>query len=68
MCDGVLTSASVKAPQKYFIPEEEATEIERAVFAGSPTVELTSGLDQTPAIRELLIDGMPWSDAIDLYR
>jgi hypothetical protein len=63
-CDGVLTSSSVKPPQKYFIPEKQAPEIENAVRVGTPSLELTCGIDQTPAIRELLIDGVPWQDII----
>jgi hypothetical protein len=63
-CDGVLRSGSIEGARRYFIPEENAAELDNRLAVGDFALELTCGLDRDPAIRELLIGGVPWREAL----
>jgi hypothetical protein len=63
-CDGVLRARSVLPPLVYFVPESNARELQTALGSRSFALEIACGLDRTPAVRELLVDGVPWRDAL----
>ena len=63
-CDCVLQGSAVQAPQRYFIPEARARELEARLSGSDAALELQCTADGQVAIRELFIDGRPWRDAV----
>ena len=59
-CDGWLEAASVEPPLRFFVPEDRARALERALGKREASLELASGSSGTPAIIELYLDGAPW--------
>lgn len=62
-CDGSLRVSDVEGPQKYFVPEDRAAELEVALFRREAAVLLSLGRDRAPAVKELYLDGRPWREA-----
>lgn len=64
-CDGWLRAEAVEPPLRYFVPEDRARELEKALGEREASLELTSGSSGTPAIIELYLDGAPWRQQLD---
>lgn len=63
-CDGWLKPSTVQGPQRYFVPENRALELERLIRAQNTSIELTSTSQGTPAVTGLLINGQLWRDQV----
>lgn len=63
-CDGVVQSRGVMPPQRYFVPEDRARDIEAGVRQHEASIELAIGSGREPAVRELLLDRRPWRDVL----
>ena len=63
-CDGWLHSASVMPPLRYFVPEEQALNLEQQLQTKPAWLQLTCGPEGTPAISELYLDGHPWREVL----
>ncbi len=61
-CNGWLHSASLQGPQRYFVPEDRALDLETALRDRKASLELKCGPDGKPAIKDLLLDGSSWRD------
>jgi hypothetical protein len=63
-CDGSLRVADVTGPQKYFVPEDRATELETALRGREAAVVLSVPRGDAPAVKELYLDRRPWREAL----
>lgn len=63
-CAGWLRSKDVMPPQRYFIPEAHATELQVAIGTQNPSIELVISPNSAPAIKELYLNERPWRDAL----
>lgn len=63
-CDGSLRAADVTGPQKYFVPEDRAMELDRALRGREAALVLSIRRDSAPAVKELYLDGKPWREAL----
>lgn len=64
LCDGALRAEDVVPPLRYYVPEERALELERALRDRDAALELRIDPEGRPAIRELLLDGRPWREVL----
>ena len=63
-CDGWLRSDGVLPPLRFFVPEERAKELERALREREASMEFACTGAGRAAIRDLYLDGRPWRDAL----
>lgn len=63
-CDGWLLGSEVAGGHKYFVPEERATELERALREREAALRFTCGPGGSPAIQDLYLDGRPWRERL----
>lgn len=63
-CDASLHSESVMGPQRYFVPEDRARELESALRDYDAAIQLTAGPTGEPAVGELLLERRPWRDVL----
>jgi hypothetical protein len=63
-CDGALRADDVIGPQKYFVPEDRAAALERALRGRKAAVSVALPPGSAPAVKELYLDGKPWREAL----
>lgn len=63
-CDGSLAVAHVSGPQKYFVPEDWAQALEKAMRDRKPALLVSVRPGEPPAVKELYLDGRPWREAM----
>lgn len=63
-CGAMLQADAVRGVQRFFIPEERASELEQALRERPAALELRVADDGTPVVGELLLDGRPWRDVL----
>jgi hypothetical protein len=63
-CDGSLRARDVIGPQKYFVPEDRAQELERALRGREAAVVVSLHPADAPAVKELYLDGRPWREVL----
>jgi hypothetical protein len=64
-CDGWLRSSELVPPRRYHVPEERAADLHAAFGRHRASVEVVAGPGGTPAVGELLLDGLPWRQVLD---
>lgn len=64
-CDGWLYSEQLQPPQRYYVPEDRALELEHALRGRKAAVDVVTSPSGTAAVRELYLDGLPWRTALD---
>lgn len=64
-CDGSLAAAHVSGPQKYFVPEDWAPALEKAMRERKPALLVSVRPGEPPAVKELYLDGRPWREAMN---
>jgi hypothetical protein len=62
-CEGWLRSEVARPPLRYFVPERQATVLERSLRTRSAALRLRLSSGK-PAVDELLIDEKPWRQVI----
>lgn len=63
-CEGTLRSDAMMPPQRYFVPEDRAQDLESALRTHDAALELTASPQGQPAVRELMLDRRPWRDVL----
>jgi uncharacterized membrane-anchored protein len=66
-CDALLTVTEVLPPLRYFVPEDRAKSLERALNdsdAAPPSVEFALPAGGKPAIKELYLGDAPWREVL----
>lgn len=63
-CEGTLRAEGMLPPQRYFVPEDRAHDLESALRAHDAAIELAVSPSGEPAVRELLLDRRPWRDVL----
>lgn len=66
-CDGRISVNDVTPPLRYFVPEDRAQELDRALSESEtrrPSVEFVLPPSGKPAIKELYLGAEPWRDAL----
>ncbi len=63
-CDAVVQADPLSGRQRYFVPEDRAQDLERALRDRPAAIEFRVAADGLPATGELLLDGRPWRDAL----
>lgn len=63
-CDGWLRTEPLLPPLRYFVPEQHAKQLERALLARSAALEVTCGPEGQAALGELYLDGQPWRELV----
>lgn len=63
-CDGWLYSEQLQPPHRYYVPEERAQELERALRTRKAAVQVVASPSGEAAVGELYLDGMPWRAAL----
>jgi uncharacterized membrane-anchored protein len=63
-CDGWLYAEQLQPPQRYFVPEERAQELEQAMGERKAAVDVVTSTSGTAAVGELYFDGVPWREAL----
>ena len=63
-CDGWVYAEQLQPPQRYFIPEDSAPELERAMAERKAAVDVVTSKSGTAAVGELYFDGVPWREAL----
>lgn len=66
-CAARLTSGDVEQLQRYYIPEAWAGALDRAVREGRGEI-VVSVVRGEASLRDLLVDGRPWREAIESSR
>ncbi len=66
-CDDWLHSEQLQPPQRYYVPEERAQELERALAERKAAVDVVASPEGTAAVGELYIDGWPWREALERF-
>jgi uncharacterized membrane-anchored protein len=64
VCGGTLRAESVMGPQRYFVPEDRALDLENALREREAAIELAIDPQGNAAVRELMLDRRPWRDAL----
>jgi uncharacterized membrane-anchored protein len=59
-----LRAESVMGPQRYFVPEDRALDLENALREREAAIELAIDPQGKEAVRELMLDRRPWRDAL----
>lgn len=63
-CDGWLRASSVQPPLRYFVPEDRAEALEKALRDRKASLELNSDSQGEPRIHDLYLDGRPWREVL----
>lgn len=63
-CDAYVAVDEVEELQRFYVPESHASALERAVIQERGEILLSAVRGQL-AIKELLIDGKPWREALE---
>jgi uncharacterized membrane-anchored protein len=63
-CDGWLYSEQLQSPQRYFVSEDRAQELERAMSERKASVDVVTSPSGAAAVGELYFDGVPWREAL----
>lgn len=63
-CDAWLRVGEIDDLQRYYIPEDAPRQLEAAVMAGRGELVLSFSRRGGLVIKDLLIDGKPWRDAL----
>jgi uncharacterized membrane-anchored protein len=66
-CDGWIVEHNVSPPLSYFVPEDKADALQRALNdadTARPSIEFTLPRDGTLAIKELYLGDAPWREAL----
>lgn len=63
-CEAYLRSDRVMPPQRFFIPEEHAEQLERSLSTRQASIELRASASGEPAVVELYLDGRPWGETL----
>lgn len=63
-CDGWLRTNFVQPPLRYFVPEDRAEALEKALQDRKASLELNSDPRGQPRIHDLYLDDRPWRDAL----
>jgi hypothetical protein len=63
-CDALLNADAVRGRQRYFIPEDRAEELERALRERPAALRLRVAQDASPVVGELLLGDRPWREAL----
>ncbi|MEY2937159.1 MAG: hypothetical protein RL033_7908 [Pseudomonadota bacterium] len=66
-CDGWLHAEQLQAPKRYFIPEDSAVELERALSERKAAVDVVASTSGSAAVGELYLDGQPWREALEKH-
>lgn len=66
-CDGWLYSEQLQSPQRHYVPEERAQELERALRERKAAVDVVTSPSGTAAVGELYLDGLPWRTALEKH-
>lgn len=62
-CDGWLRASEMMPPQRYFVPEDRALELEQALTNTRASIEVVVSPNGSPAIKELYLGDRPWREA-----
>lgn len=65
-CDGFLRVQNIEPPLRYFIPEAQASALERALIEHRAAVDLTVRANGEAIPGELYLDGQPWREVVAL--
>ncbi len=63
-CGSWLQASALAPPQRYFVPERQARELEDALRGRKASLGVTCGPGGQPAIGELFLDGRPWREVL----
>ncbi len=63
-CDGFIKDKYLHQLRKYFIPEDQGKALEKAIREKDPEILVSIAGDGQPVVRDLLLDGKPWSKVI----
>ncbi len=63
-CDAWLRVGEIENLQRYYIPEDAPRQLEAAVMAGRGELVLSFSKRGGMVIKELLVDGRPWREAL----
>ena len=63
-CEAWLAASAVRGPRRYLVPESYARRLEAALATQTAAVEITCGPRGEAHIGELLLDGLPWRQAL----
>lgn len=66
-CDGWVHAEQLQAPKRYFIPEDSAQELERALSERKAAVDVVTSTSGGAAVGELYLDGQPWRAALEKH-
>ena len=63
-CDGWLQVEPLVPPLRYFVPEQQARQLEGALLGRRAALEVTCGPAGQAALGELYLDGQPWRELL----
>ncbi len=63
-CEGTLRAETLLPPLRYFVDEERAEDLEAALRDREAALELTVTPQGEPAVRELMLDRLPWREVL----
>jgi hypothetical protein len=66
-CDGWLYSEQLQPPHRYYVPEDRALELERALAGRKAAVQVVTSPSGTAAVGELYLDDLPWRTALEKH-
>jgi hypothetical protein len=66
-CDGWLYTEQLQPPQRYYVPEDRALDLERALAERKAAVDVVTSPSGTAAVGELYLDGLPWRTALEKH-
>ncbi len=64
-CDGWIRAEAMLPPIQYFVPEDRALDLERALQTHDAAIELVVDENGLPALVELHLGGRPWREALE---
>lgn len=67
-CDGWIRARDVVPPLRYFVPENRAKDLERALASGNASIEVGLPPSGTPAVKQLYLGDKPWREALPQKR
>jgi uncharacterized membrane-anchored protein len=66
-CDDWIHSSDVIPPLRYFVPENRAEDLQRALSTEHPSIEISLPRSGKPAIKELYLGDKPWRKVLVLH-
>lgn len=66
-CAGWLYAEQLQPPQRYYVPEDRAGELERALAERKAAVDVVVSPAGKAAVGELYLDGAPWRTALEKH-